>query len=141
MDFYTDNFAESNAPPAVEINIRPNILYTEEYSYLTKDELECLLDDNQLPILNTLVTDFSNILRDLNNEDLSRRLKGLINTVKRYLGFSNIPYILSHVMKELSEGTKQEIVKYVYETYKNNRRFPIIEFLNNYMEYFEVLKE
>jgi len=42
MDFYTDNFAESNAPPAVEINIRSNVLYTEEYSYLTKDELEVL---------------------------------------------------------------------------------------------------
>ncbi len=42
MDFYTENFAESNALPAVEINIRQNILYTEEYSYLTKDELEVL---------------------------------------------------------------------------------------------------
>ena len=42
MDFYTDSFSSINAPPAVEINIRPNILYTDEYSYLTKDELEVL---------------------------------------------------------------------------------------------------
>jgi len=42
MDLHTDNFSRINAPPAVEINIRPNVLYTEEYSYLTKDELEVL---------------------------------------------------------------------------------------------------
>ena len=117
------------------------LIHNGYLKYLTKDELECLLDDHQLPILNTLVTDFSNLLRDVSNEDLHRRLKGLINTVKRYLGFANLPYILSHVMKELSEETKKEIVKYVYETYKNNKKFPIIEFLNNYMEYFEILKE
>ncbi|TFG22661.1 MAG: hypothetical protein EU533_04005 [Promethearchaeota archaeon] len=113
------------------------LIHNGYLKYLTKDELECLLDDNQLPILNTLVTDFSNLLRDLNNEDLSRRLNGLFNTVKRYLGFQNIPYILSHVMKELSEGTKKEIVNYVYERYKNRKNFPIIEFLNNYIEYFD----
>ena len=42
MDFYTDSFSSINAPPAIEINIRHNILYTDEYSYLTKDELEVL---------------------------------------------------------------------------------------------------
>ena len=42
MDFHTDDFTNLNALPAIEINIRPNVLYTEEYSYLTKDELEVL---------------------------------------------------------------------------------------------------
>ena len=113
------------------------LIHNGYLKYLTKDELECLLDDNQLPILNSLVNDFSNLLRDFNNIDLNRRIKGLINTVKRYLGFQNIPYILSHVMKELSEGAKKEIVQYVYETYKNRRNFPIIDFMNNYIEYFD----
>ena len=117
------------------------LIHNGYLKYLTKDELECLLDDNQLPILNALVTDFSNLLRDVNDEDLQKRLKGLINTVKRYLGFQNIPYILSHIMKELSEGTKERVVKYIYETYKNKRKFPIIEFLNNYIEYFDNLEE
>ena len=42
MELYTDDFYSIDAPPAIEINIRPNILYTEEYSYLTRDELEVL---------------------------------------------------------------------------------------------------
>ncbi len=42
MEFHSDDFSNLNALPAIEINIRPNILYTEEYSYLTKDELEVL---------------------------------------------------------------------------------------------------
>ena len=42
MNLYTDDIYRLNAPPAVEINVRPNLLYTEEYSYLTKDELEVL---------------------------------------------------------------------------------------------------
>ena len=42
MNLYADDFSRLEAPPAFEINIRQNILYTEEYSYLTKDELEVL---------------------------------------------------------------------------------------------------
>ncbi|NHJ40511.1 MAG: hypothetical protein FK731_10810 [Asgard group archaeon] len=42
MELYPDDFYNIDAPPAIEINIRPNVLYTEEYSYLTKDELEVL---------------------------------------------------------------------------------------------------
>lgn len=42
MDFHAEDFSNLNALPAFEINVRPNVLYTEEYSYLTKDELEVL---------------------------------------------------------------------------------------------------
>ncbi|RLI72374.1 MAG: hypothetical protein DRP02_01825 [Candidatus Gerdarchaeota archaeon] len=42
MDIYTDAYRNGSAFPAVEINIRPSLLYTEEYSYLTRDELEVL---------------------------------------------------------------------------------------------------
>ena len=42
MELYSDNFTQITAPSAIEINVRPNILYTDEYSYLTKDELEVL---------------------------------------------------------------------------------------------------
>ncbi|NHJ05446.1 MAG: hypothetical protein EAX90_11515 [Candidatus Heimdallarchaeota archaeon] len=41
-NLHPDDFSRLEAPPAVEINIRQNILYTEEYSYLTRDELEVL---------------------------------------------------------------------------------------------------
>ncbi|NHJ47792.1 MAG: hypothetical protein FK733_08390 [Asgard group archaeon] len=42
MELYSDDFSNFDAPPAIEIKIRPSILYTEEYSYLTRDELEVL---------------------------------------------------------------------------------------------------
>ncbi|MFW9923417.1 MAG: hypothetical protein ACFFDW_09060 [Candidatus Thorarchaeota archaeon] len=42
MNLHAENLYHIEAPPAIEINVRPNILYTEEYSYLTRDELEVL---------------------------------------------------------------------------------------------------
>lgn len=42
MNLYSDELYHIEAPPAIEINVRPNVLYTEEYSYLTRDELEVL---------------------------------------------------------------------------------------------------
>ncbi|MBD3191478.1 MAG: hypothetical protein GF308_12590 [Candidatus Heimdallarchaeota archaeon] len=42
MDLYANNFYKLNALPVVEINVQPNVLYSEEYSYLTLDELEVL---------------------------------------------------------------------------------------------------
>ncbi len=113
------------------------LIHNGYLKYLTRDELECLLDDNQLPILNTLISDFSSALKHLNNEELYRRLKGLINSTKRYMGMQNIPFILSHVIKGISNNDKEEFVKFVYETYKTNRNFPIIEFLNSHLEHFD----
>jgi hypothetical protein len=113
------------------------LIHNGYLKYLTKDELECLLDDNQLPILNTVISDFSSALQHLSNGELYRRLKGLISSTKGYMGMQNIPFILSHVIKGISNNDKEEFVKFIYETYKTNRNFPIIEFLNNHLEYFD----
>ena len=113
------------------------LIHNGYLKYLTKDELECLLDDNQLPILNTVISDFSSALQHLSNGELYRRLKGLINSTKRYMGMQNIPFILSHVIKGISNNDKEEFIKFVYETYKSNRNFPIIEFLNSHLDYFD----
>ena len=113
------------------------LIHNGYLKYLTSNELECLLDDNQLPIINTLISDFSSALKHLNNGELYRRLKGLINSTKRYMGMQNIPFILSHVIKGISNSDKEEFVKFVYETYKTNRNFPIIEFLNSHLDYFD----
>ena len=112
------------------------LIHNGYLKYLTRDELECLLDDNQLPILNTIISDFSLALLHLSNEDLYKRLKGLINTTKSYLGMQNIPFILSHVITGFPNKHKEEIVKFVHETYKFNRNFPMIEFLNSHLDYF-----
>ena len=53
------------------------------------------------------------------------------------MGMQNIPFILSHVIKGISNSDKEEFVKFVYETYKTNRNFPIIEFLNSHLDYFD----
>ena len=113
------------------------LIHNGYLKYLTSNELECLLDDNQLPILNTLISDFTSAFLHLNNGELYRRLKGLINSTKRYMGMQNIPFILSHVIKGISNSDKEEFVKFVYETYKTNRNFPIIEFLNSHLDYFD----
>ena len=67
MNLYSDDFYKLEAPPAVEINVRPNILYTEEYSYLTRDELEVLflLATTEMSAEGLTTFSFSGIKRQL----------------------------------------------------------------------------
>jgi DNA-binding MarR family transcriptional regulator len=42
MNLFANDFTTLNAPPAIAINLQQKTLYSEQYSYLTKDELEVL---------------------------------------------------------------------------------------------------
>jgi len=67
MELYADTSRNMSAFPAVEINIRPSQLYTEEYSYLTRDELEVLflLATTEMSAEGLTLFSFSGIKRQL----------------------------------------------------------------------------
>jgi DNA-binding MarR family transcriptional regulator len=128
MNLYSDKFYTVTAPPAIEINVRPNILYTEEYSYLTKDELEVLflLATTEMHTQGSTLFSFSGIKRRLgkHQQKITKAInrlvtKGLVK--KENIGYSISPKgttILSQVIQlqnavDLHHGSEKVLEQYI----------------------------
>jgi DNA-binding MarR family transcriptional regulator len=138
MDLYNDDFSSFNAPPAIEINIRPNILYTEEYSYLTRDELEVLflLATTEMTAEGLTSFSFSGLKRQLGKHQqkitkaVNRLLsKGLIS--KKDTGYSISPKgtnVLSEIIKvQNAVDLNQSNETYLQQRITFNKQVPLDE--------------
>lgn len=122
MNLYSDNITNFEAPTAIEVNVRPNILYTDEYSYLTKDELEVLFlfATTEMSAEGFTSFSFSGIKRQLGKHQqkitkaVNRLLsKGLVT--KNDIGYSLSPKgttIISEIVKmqnavDLAKGPEE----------------------------------
>lgn len=97
MDLYSDNLPSLIAPSAVEINVRPNLLYTDEYSYLTRDELEVLflLATTEMSAEGLTSFSFSGIKRQLgkHQQKITKAVNRLLS--KDLILKTNIGYSIS----------------------------------------------
>ncbi len=97
MNLSSDDFSKLEAPSAVEINVRPNILYTEEYSYLTKDELEVLflLATTEMSAEGMTSFSFSGIKRQLgkHQQKITKAINRLVS--KGLISKNNTGYSIS----------------------------------------------
>ena len=98
MNLHSDDFYKLDAPPAVEINVRSNIFYTEEYSYLTKDELEVLflLATTEMSAEGMTTFSFSGIKRQLgkHQQKITKAINRLVT--KGLLSKNDTGYSISH---------------------------------------------
>jgi hypothetical protein len=107
--------------------------------YLSSEELGCLLDDNKLPILGEISTNFKRILNSVDDSDLDRYIQGSIHSLKNNLGIHNIPFVVSYILKAFSENHKKKIVRSVFNCLKTEKNFPLINYLNNNQVYLDQL--
>ncbi|MBY9004253.1 MAG: leucine-rich repeat domain-containing protein [Candidatus Lokiarchaeota archaeon] len=107
--------------------------------YLSRDELEYLLDDNKLPIISTLARISNDITMVLETDSVNDRLMRLIREASRNIGYHNIPFIISHLNKDFSDKSQEVLVKFIYSNFRKHKDFPLMEFLNNYIEFFKEL--
>jgi len=105
--------------------------------YLSRDELEYLLDDNKLPIISTLARSSIDITMALESDSVNVRLMRLIREASRYIGFQDIPFIISHLNKDFSDKSQEILVNFIFTHFRSQKDFPLIEFLNNHIEFFK----
>jgi hypothetical protein len=105
--------------------------------YLSRDELEYLLDDNKLPLISTLARNSIDIKLSLEMGTVNPQFMRLVREISRYIGFHNIPFIVSHLNEDLSEKSQEMLVKFIYANFRNQKDFPLIEFLNSNIKYFQ----
>jgi len=105
--------------------------------HLNQDELECLLDDQRLPIFNTAASKLKNDFENMEDDILNRSVFRSINTLVLNFGMHNILFIISQILKDIPQDFKQTFIKIIYDRYNKNKQFLLIQFLNSYIQYFE----
>jgi len=105
--------------------------------YLSSEELECLLDDNKLPILGEISTSFKRILDSIEDTDLDKYIQRTTRALKNNLGIHNVPFVISYILKDFSENHRKKLVRSVFNCLKTEKNFPLINYLNNNLKYLE----
>jgi len=105
--------------------------------YLSSEELECLLDDNKLPILGDISNSFKRILDSVEDNDIDKYIQGSTRYLKKNLGIHNIPFVISYILKDFSENHRKKLVRSVFNCLKTDKKFPLINYLNNNQKYLE----
>jgi len=108
--------------------------------YLSSEELECLLDDNKLPILGEISTGFKRILDSVEDNDLNKYIQGSTRYLKNNLGIHNIPFAISYILKDFSENHRKKLVRSVFDCLKTDKKFPLINYLNNNQKYLDKIE-
>jgi len=108
--------------------------------YLSSEELECLLDDNKLPILGDISNSFKRILDSIEDNDLDKYIQGSTRYLKNNLGIHNIPFVISYILKDFSENHRKKLVRSVFNCLKTEKKFPIVNYLNSNQRYLDKIE-
>ncbi|MHA1255853.1 MAG: leucine-rich repeat domain-containing protein [Promethearchaeota archaeon] len=108
--------------------------------YLSSEELECLLDDNKLPILGEISTRFKRILDSVGDDDLDKYIQRSTRSLKNNLGIHNIPFVISYILKDFSEIHRKKLARRVFDCLKTDKQFPLINYINNNLKYLDELE-
>ncbi len=104
--------------------------------YLNAEEFESIFEELNLHLLEGITSEFKNALENMQNVDSKKSNYYLINNLLRNFGIQHIPLIISHIIKEIPENFRENLIKTVYEMFKTRNKFPLLQFLNYNLKYF-----
>ncbi|MBD3256596.1 MAG: hypothetical protein GF383_16000, partial [Candidatus Lokiarchaeota archaeon] len=123
---------ESGYPSVVEYLIINGYL-----KYLSSEELECVLDDVQIPLFDTNSSHINRLLEHSNEPIFEKRLARMIKRWSRQFGMQHISTIILRASKILSEEQKKIFINKGYDLFRSKRNFPLIQFSNSFYEYLD----
>jgi hypothetical protein len=105
--------------------------------YLDSEEIKCLLDDQNLPILEDITTQLNETLPLYSERNMVSRIKYFTKDIIRNFGTHNLPFVLFRIVKQISEEFRPKLVNFIYEQYKSKKNFPVVQYLNYHMKYIQ----
>ncbi|NVM34327.1 MAG: leucine-rich repeat domain-containing protein [Candidatus Lokiarchaeota archaeon] len=105
--------------------------------YLNSDEFESILDDLRPTFLQDMTANLRYILEHNPGTDLTSPIDSLIHQLIRDFGIEHISLITSKILNEIPENYRNDIVKDIYKILRNRNKFPLIQYINKHLEYFE----
>ena len=108
--------------------------------FLNTEEFESILEEHNPPIFERIANELKNLSRNSVNVDLKRYFNYLIKSLSRDFGIHNLPLILSHLIKEIPINFRKDIIKQVFDKYKSTKNFPLLQFFNKHLDYFDEIE-
>lgn len=105
--------------------------------YLSSDEFESILDDLNPTILEDATAELRNFFEHNSGIDLTSQINYLIHQLLRDFGIEHISLITSKILIEIPENYRDVFVKNIYSVLKTRKKFPLIQYINKHLEYFE----
>ncbi len=105
--------------------------------YLTPEEFESILDDINPTILDDITTELKYILQQNQSLDLVAPINYLINRLLGNFGIEHISLLTHKILNEIPENCRDVFVKTIYSLLKTRKKFPLIQYINKNLEYFE----
>jgi len=105
--------------------------------YLSLDEFESILDDLSPTILEDVTAELRYLLQHNSDIDLTSPINYFIHQLFRNFGIENISLITYKILNEIPENFRDVFVKKIYSTLKTRKKFPLIQYINKHLEYFE----
>ena len=105
--------------------------------YLSAEEFESIIDEISPTFLEDVIEELKYIFEQTQNSDSNPTITYLINALLRNFGIEHISLIICKILKEIPENYRENLVKSVYNLFKTRKRFPRIQYINQYLEYFK----
>ena len=105
--------------------------------YLNSDEFESILDDLSPTFLHDVTTDLRYIIEHNPSTDLTSPINFLIHRIIRDFGIEHISLITSKILHEIPKNYRDGLVKDIYKILRDRKKFPLIQYVNKHLEYFE----
>lgn len=105
--------------------------------YLNSEEFEIILDNLNPNILEDQINNVRRFLEPAPQTNLKPSIFYLANELLRNFGIEHISLIISKILKELSENLRKNLVIEIYNLFKTRKKFPLIQFINQQLKYFE----
>jgi len=107
--------------------------------YLSADEFEIILEDIRIPFFQNITRQFKDVFQNVQNTDIDVHITYLVKDLLRNFAIQHIPLIISHTIEDLSDNFRENLIRIVYNMFKERKGFPLINFLNNNLKYFNDL--
>jgi len=105
--------------------------------YLSSDEFESIFDDLSPTILEDITVELRYIFEHDPSIDLTNPIHYLIHQLLSNFGIEHISLVTSKILNKIPENNRDVFVKTIYSILKTRRKFPLIQYINKYLEYFE----
>jgi len=105
--------------------------------YLDSEELEAIFDEISSTVLSGIISELKQQLEHSPAPNLVNHIKYLIQDLSRKFGVQNLPILINHILKRIPENFKEDFIKECYKFLKVNKKFPLIQFINENLKHFD----
>ncbi|MFX1498202.1 MAG: leucine-rich repeat domain-containing protein [Promethearchaeota archaeon] len=109
-------------------------------NYLTSEEFESIIDDIESPLITDITEKIKSSLNRLEDGNALRRIYYSIGGLLRSFKFKHSYLLLTRVLKELPEDTRQRFIEVICSIFLSRKSFPMLAFVKFVKDHYDNIK-